>query len=93
MQNADKRGLRAPLSMAPPGSLVVVVRVHGGPGFTRRIAEIGLSPGSVLRVVKSGGPGPVLVELSSPSGGGPRIALGLGAASRIIVEIVGGSGL
>jgi Fe2+ transport system protein FeoA len=76
--------------MAPQGSLVVVVGVHGGPGFIRRVEEMGFSLGSELRVVKAGGPGPVVVELLR---GGPRVALGLGAASRIIVEIVGGSGL
>ena len=80
-----------PLPSVPRGSTVVVASLVGGPGFVKRVAEMGIVPGSKLKIIRSGGPGPVIVEMTSSMGiSGPRMALGLGAASRILVNIIEG---
>ncbi len=85
------KGSPTPLPSVPRGSVVIVVSLAGGPGFVKRVSEMGIGPGSKLRVVKSGGPGPVIVEMTSSVGAsGPRMALGLGAASRILVRLIDG---
>jgi len=56
---------------------------HGGWGFERRLADMGLTPGTRVTVVKSAplhGPLEVLVR-------GSRLALGRGVAERIYVEV------
>ena len=56
---------------------------HGGWGFERRLADMGLTPGTRVTVVKSAplhGPFEVLVR-------GSRLALGRGVAERIYVEV------
>lgn len=55
----------------------------GGWGFERRLADMGLTPGTRVTVVKSAplhGPLEVLVR-------GSRLALGRGVAERIYVEV------
>ncbi len=72
-----------PLSNAPPGATVRVVRVEvRGRGAYRRLLELGVYPGAVLRVV-SNSLGPVIVER-----GGARLAIGRRHAYRILVEPV-----
>lgn len=58
-------------------------RVTRGSGFEKRLMDMGLTPGTVVTVVKSApfhGPFEVLVR-------GSRLALGRGMAERIMVEI------
>ena len=58
-------------------------RGHGGWGFERRLADMGLTPRTRITVVKSApfhGPLEVLVR-------GSRLALGRGVAERIYVEV------
>ncbi|KYH36106.1 MAG: Ferrous iron transport protein A [Candidatus Hecatellales archaeon B24] len=57
-----------PLAFANEGSLVQIVEVRAGQGLTRRLAELGLTQGSTLRVVKSLSPGPVVVEVVNDNG-------------------------
>ncbi len=72
-----------PLSEAPEGVLLKVVAVETrGWGQTRRLLEIGLTPGALVKVV-SRAPGPVIVEVR-----GARFALGRGHARRILVEVL-----
>ena len=56
--------------------------VRAGWGLTRRLADMGLTPGVEIRVVSSHGPGPLMVELR-----GSRIALGHGVAQKIMVGV------
>lgn len=70
-----------PLAMAPEGAEVEVVSIQGGRGLVRRLMELGLTRGAMLRVLRSG-PGPVLVEVR-----GSRLALGWGVAMRVIVSL------
>ena len=70
------------LAYAPPGSTVKVIDISGGYGVVRRLYEMGIIPGSELRIVFNG-PGPTVVEKN-----GTRIAIGKGLAMKILVEVV-----
>ena len=69
------------LTMAPPGKPLRVLSIRAGWGLNRRLLGIGLTPGAEVRVLSTGGPGPLEIELR-----GSRIALGRGAAQKIVVE-------
>jgi len=73
--------LRIPLAFLPEGTEAVVIEIVGGRCFVRRLYELGFTPGVKVKVVSSGFRGPVLVEVR-----GARIALGRGAAMKVIVE-------
>ncbi len=70
------------------GILVSIKTGHGrghgrGWGFEKRLMDMGLTPGTAVKVVKSApfhGPLEILVR-------GSRLALGRGMAERIFVEI------
>jgi Fe2+ transport system protein FeoA len=74
-----------PLSMASPGETVRVTAVRAGWGLQRRLADLGLTLGVKVRVISSGRPGPVVLDVR-----GSRLALGQGVAHKIIVS-AGGS--
>lgn len=57
-----------------------IVDLFGGRGLARRLMEMGLSPGSEVRVIRNSF-GPMIVEVR-----GVRLALGRGLASKILVE-------
>ncbi len=73
-------GYPMPLAMASPGEVVRIADVRGGRGLTRRLADMGLLPGTVIRVINSQMRGPVVVEVK-----GTRLALGHGMAHKILV--------
>jgi len=75
-------GQRMPLAMVNPGEVVTVVSVRAGWGLTRRLADMGLVPGTTLRVINSQMSGPVIIDLR-----GSRLVLGHGVAQKIIVEV------
>jgi ferrous iron transport protein A len=75
-----------PLSMASPGETVRVTAVRAGWGLQRRLADLGLTPGVKVRVVSSGRPGPVVLDVR-----GSRLALGYGVANKIMVGAGGGT--
>jgi len=95
-----------PLAFVKDGEVVRIISVDVGPGFARRLSEMGLIPGAVVKVSKAEGPGPVVVEpsdISKPTYascpwaikgfGCPfrgKIAIGFGVAMRILVEPVSG---
>ena len=70
-----------PLSMVSPGDTVEVAAVRMGWGLQRRLADLGLTPGVRVRVVSSGKPGPVVLDVR-----GSRLALGYGVAHKIMVS-------
>ncbi len=75
-----------PLAMASPGEVVQVVDIKAGRGLTRRLADMGLTPGVRIRVISSQMPGPVIIDLR-----GSRLALGHGVAQKILViEVANG---
>jgi Fe2+ transport system protein FeoA len=72
-----------PLAMISPGEVVEVVDVRAGWGLRRRLADMGLTPGVVIRVVNSQMPGPIVIDLR-----GSRLVLGHGMTQRILVRKV-----
>jgi len=71
-----------PLTMASPSKEVKLVAIHGGRGIRQRLADLGLTPGTVLRVVQTDNWGPLIVAFK----GDARLALGRGMAHKIMVE-------
>ena len=72
-----------PLAMVRPGEAVQVVNTRAGWGLQRKLADMGLTPGVIIRVMNSQMPGPVIIELR-----GTRLALGHGMAQKILVRKV-----
>jgi ferrous iron transport protein A len=73
-----------PLSMVSTGETVEVAAVRAGWGLQRRLADLGLTPGVRVRVISSGKPGPVVLNVR-----GSRLALGYGVAHKIMVKVGG----
>ena len=69
-----------PLAMVGTGQVVKLVRVATGRILTRRLAELGLTPGVQLEILQDQG-GPLLLAVRDS-----RLALGRGMAHKIIVE-------
>jgi ferrous iron transport protein A len=72
------------LATIGPGKQARVVAVTAGRGLAQRLADMGLTRGTLLRVVNRQGSGPTLVELR-----GTRIVLGSGISQKIIVDKTG----
>lgn len=73
-----------PLATVSPGQEVKVVTIIAGRGLTQRLAEMGLTPGTVLKVLSSRGSGPTLIECRV------RLVLGFGIAQKVMVEKISG---
>lgn len=71
-----------PLSLAPQGIPLRVVGLRAGKNAMRRLTELGFSPGTVVRIIKSLDRGPLLIEVK-----GSRIALGRGIGMKVLVEV------
>jgi len=69
-----------PLAMVGAGEVVTVVGVNAGRGLTKRLADMGLVPGTKLRIVNSQMSGPIMVEVR-----GSRLVLGRGVAQKVMV--------
>jgi ferrous iron transport protein A len=69
-----------PLSMVSSGETVEVAITRAGWGLQRRLADLGLTSGVKVRVVRSNKPGPVVLDVR-----GSRLALGQGVARKIMV--------
>jgi ferrous iron transport protein A len=68
--------------MVTPGEDVRLITIQGGRGIRQRLADIGLTPGTVLQVVQSDGWGPLIVAFKNDA----RLALGRGMAHKMMVE-------
>ena len=69
-----------PLSMVSEGDSVKLVEIKAGWGLVRRLTDMGLTPGTVIKVVNKQGAGPMLIEVR-----GSRLALGRGICHHIRV--------
>ncbi len=68
----------------PEGTQVRVVNIYGGWGIRQRLSQLGIFPGDIIRIVRSGAfGGPIYVEVN-----GNAVAIGRGVASHIEVEEV-----
>jgi ferrous iron transport protein A len=65
------------------GQSAIIVAVNGGRMLTKRLADLGLTSGTEIKVLrKTLFSGPVQIEVS-----GSRLVLGRGLSSKIIVEL------
>ena len=69
------------LGLIPAGQRARVVRYIGSRGLASRLADLGISPGTEVRMVTNLKKGPVLVEVR-----GSRYTLGRGLAEKVRVE-------
>ena len=69
-----------PLSFVLPGEQVVIDRLVGGSQVQQRLADMGLTPGTTIEVIKASGPGPIIVAFR-----GSRLALGRGLSQKVLV--------
>jgi Fe2+ transport system protein FeoA len=69
------------MSRVGSGETVKLVSLRAGWGLQRRLADMGMTPGVEIKVISSGRPGQVVVELR-----GSRMALGHGITQKIIVS-------
>jgi len=73
---------KIPLAMVSSGKVVTVAEIRAGRGLLRRLADMGLTPGTTLKVINNPMTGPIIAEVR-----GSRLALGYGIAQKIMVEI------
>jgi ferrous iron transport protein A len=72
------------LTRAEAGKKVVIAGVRAGWGLKRRLADMGLVPGTEVKIINNERPGRVVLELN-----GSRLAIGYGVASKIVVSAAG----
>jgi len=65
----------------PAGARAVVRSLHGGKGFSARVAALGITPGVEVTLIQNQRHGPILIEVRDT-----RVALGRGEALKIEVE-------
>jgi ferrous iron transport protein A len=66
----------------PAGTIGAVHRLRGGRRFASRLAALGVSPGSEVKVLRNDRGGPLVVIVR-----GTRVALGRGEASKVLLEV------
>lgn len=77
----NENGLNALTDLAE-GEKGVIVKALGGFGLVRRLAEMGLTPGVEVKLLRKGFfSGPVEIEVR-----GVALALGSGVASKVLVR-------
>jgi Fe2+ transport system protein FeoA len=65
------------------GQKGIILAIDGGNGVSKRLADLGLSPGTEIRMLrKTLFSGPIQTEIC-----GSKLVLGRGLASKIVVEI------
>ncbi len=75
---------RLTVADVPEGTQLRVVNIFGGWGIRQRLSQLGIFPGDIIRVVRSGAfGGPIYIEVN-----GNAVAIGRGVASHIEVEEV-----
>lgn len=72
-----------PLAMASSGEIVRLVDIRAGRELSRRLADMGLTPGTNVKVINNQRPGPVIIDLR-----GSRLVLGYGMAQKVMVTLV-----
>ena len=76
-----------PLTIAASGERVRMVSVRGGHAIRKRLADLGLTPGTILKVIQTNAHGPLIIAVKDDA----RLALGRGMAYKIQVELVSSS--
>ena len=70
-----------PLAMVEAGLNVSVISLHGGLHVRKRLSDLGLAPGMMVRVVQRDPKGPIILAVKES-----RLAIGRGMAHKIMVE-------
>jgi len=79
----NNRGNGTCLTDLEDGHTAIIISVMGGKMLTKRLADLGITSGTVVKVIrKTLFSGPVQVEVA-----GSRLVLGWGLASKIMVEL------
>jgi len=82
LTECEKCGHCMPLGMAQTGEEVTCIELAGGQGVRRHLVDLGITPGTRLRVVSGGAePGPVIVNVR-----GAKLMMGKGLAHNILVR-------
>lgn len=69
-----------PLLLVQTGEDVRLVKIRGGRGLRKRMADLGMNPGTPLRIVSKNRSGPLIIALKES-----RMAIGRGMAAHIMV--------
>ena len=69
-----------PLSMIGPGQRVKLLEITAGRKLKHRLTELGLTPGTEMKVLQDDG-GPLLLAIQDS-----RLAVGRGMAHKILVQ-------
>jgi Fe2+ transport system protein FeoA len=78
-ENAQRQTM--PLSLVAPGESVELVDMRLDSALHRRLSDMGLTPGAVIRVVKADPTGAMILAVRHDT----RLAVGRSAAHRITV--------
>ena len=70
-----------PLALAPAGTPLRLEAIRGGLRLRQRLADLGLTPGVVVRLVQNDPSGPLILALRDDA----RLALGRGMAAQVMV--------
>jgi Fe2+ transport system protein FeoA len=63
-----------------------ILAIRGGCGIHKRLLDMGITPGTIVSVVGAAPlKGPVMIKVR-----GSKLAIGMGIASKVLVEIVSG---
>ncbi len=73
-----------PLGFLGPGRSGTMKGTAGGVGLRRRLSDMGVTPGSKIKVIKNDSLGPLIISV-----GDTRLAIGRGMALQISVEETG----
>ena len=71
-----------PMSFAPIGSKVEIVKILMGQTLNKKLMEMGLNTGSKMQIVKNDG-GQIILGIA-----GSKLALGQGMGQKIMVKAV-----
>ncbi len=71
-----------PLSMIMPGETVRLMEIRGGRRMRKRLADLGLTIGMTLDVMKTDRHGPMILRVKDS-----RLVIGRGMAHHILVKV------
>ncbi len=70
-----------PIIYVKQGEEVELTRIVSGRNLVKRLSEMGIYPGTFIRVVSNSGNGPIIIEVA-----GRKFGIGKGIASKIFVN-------
>jgi ferrous iron transport protein A len=75
---------RITLDLVPLNSKVKVLEIFGGWGIRQRLGQLGINPGDIVVVIRSGIlAGPIMVNVNNS-----EVALSRGMAKKVLVQLL-----